>query len=180
MQPPNPTYPGTQRRAYGYLVYQNSSSLSLTVDSSTVEVLNGDKSKGTAIRTFSLQPVRAVSAPDRLIMRGELDIDVHPRLRSVLTSLQPSSKALVLDLTRVTYIDCSSLRLLAEARLSLSSKMRPVVFRLNVDSIVWRMIRWLAVERFFPVGLDSCESEGAIPTLDCARNRPTLNFARGD
>lgn len=160
-------------------MYQKSSSLSLAIDSSPFDVLSDDRSKGNTARAFSFLPGKGADAVDCLIIRGELDIGVHSRLRSVLTALKPSSKALVIDLTRVTYIDCSSLRLLAEARVRLLTKMRQILFQFDIDGIVWYVIRRLKVDRMFAVGLESREFKGPAPAHNCARNGQRLRWATG-
>jgi|SRR5579862_4466504 len=73
---------------------------------------------------------RADSAPDYLLVRGDLDLINERHLKDTLDSMSSSTRPLVIDLKRVTYISCASLRVLIHSQRELA-KVRNVALDLG-------------------------------------------------
>ena len=133
-------------------MYQGLLSRSFAVCSVPSDVRSDDLTVVALTRAFRFLPGHKNSAPDRLVIRGALDIGIQSRLRRVLTDLRLSSNPLVIDLTRVTYADCSSLQMLLDAR-SLGLRGRSVTFLFDTDGLVWRVIGMLRMNCSFPLAV---------------------------
>ena len=70
--------------------------------------------------TFDPPPFRVSSEPSdeafRVVAEGEIDLDAAPQLRSALAIAETApGRSVVLDLSQVTFIDSSGIRVLVEA-----------------------------------------------------------------
>lgn len=64
----------------------------------------------------STNPILATTRPNVLPLEGEIDLHISPRVAISLTQMtQKKCDPLVVDLSRVTYIDSSGLAVLIEA-----------------------------------------------------------------
>jgi anti-sigma B factor antagonist len=85
----------------------------------------------------------------RLAVHGEIDIMSAPELDDALSSTD--SKTVVLDLSDVSFIDSSGLRVLVMARNRLDSQERSLVLCAGEDSAVVRTIRLAGLTADFEV-----------------------------
>ncbi|MFI6847742.1 STAS domain-containing protein [Kitasatospora sp. NBC_00085] len=69
------------------------------------------------------------NAPFVVRARGEIDIDTAPRLRRELTAALAANRDVVVDLAEVTFMDCSGLRALVQARNQADRQGKHLVLR---------------------------------------------------
>lgn len=81
------------------------------------------------VRHLSVRP-GLTSGPVTVVISGELDLLAVPSLAEHLDQILASSPAhLVFDLSRVSFIDCATARLIAGTEASLPGDQRPVLRR---------------------------------------------------
>jgi anti-anti-sigma factor len=114
---------------------------------------------------FRLLRGRPDSSPDCLLVRGDLDLNTERHLKDSLDSLRTSTRPLVIDLKRVTYISCASLRVLIHSQRELG-KVRNVALDLGESGPVRQLIRHFELERHLPL-IDSSSDK-----LECVDKFP--------
>lgn len=98
--------------------------------------------------TFEIEVVES-EPRTRLVVRGEIDIQSAPQLDEALSNT--AGDAVVLDLSDVTFIDSSGLRVLVMARTRIDSSGRSLVLCAGADSAVVRTIRLAGLTSDFEV-----------------------------
>jgi anti-anti-sigma factor len=72
----------------------------------------------------------ASGSPDTVLeLAGELDVSSVPRLSAVLGSIDPDARAVILDLSGLTFLDSSGMGLIAKADLAFKELDRTLVLR---------------------------------------------------
>jgi anti-anti-sigma factor len=113
---------------------------------------------------------RTDESPDYLLVRGDLDLITERHLQDTLDSLRTGTRPLVIDLKRVTYVSCASLRILIHSQRELS-KVRNVSLDLGEAGPVRQLIMHFDLERHLPL-VDS--DLGAVPWMDKLPSRRSL------
>jgi anti-anti-sigma factor len=100
------------------------------------------------------------SAPHRhLVVRGEIDIKTAPELGESLAAT--SGDLLLIDMTEVSFIDSSGLRVMAMARERFTEEGRTLVIAAPEDSAVVRTMRLAGMANDFEVISRADEFSGA-------------------
>ena len=101
---------------------------------------------------------------------GELDLSTIPKIEARLLKSAASHERLVLDLSRVCFIDSSGIALLITAHQSTAEggKMHTVVSR---SSQVERVLALAGIDRALPIFLDRNEAIAALTTPPVAQGR---------
>ena len=82
--------------------------------------------------------------------RGEIDIDTAPRLNLELAAALKTHPEVVLDLSRVTFMDCSGLRVLDHARHLARQHKSQLVLR-GANALVRRLLELTGMHRHLTV-----------------------------
>ncbi|MER7661849.1 STAS domain-containing protein [Streptomyces sp. NPDC096193] len=79
------------------------------------------------------------SGRSRVVVVGEIDLEEAPALRVALDSALDAATGLDLDLTRVSFCDCSCLRVLMEVHYAALASGRTVAVT-EASGCVWRLL----------------------------------------
>jgi anti-sigma B factor antagonist len=115
---------------------------------------------------------RAVGEDVHVIeLLGELDLSTIPKLETRLLKVLRANDAVILDLSRLSFIDSSGIGLLIKADRATDdgAKLHTVVSR---HSQVERVLRLAGIDRALPIFLDRDEAiEALAPPAPSKRNR---------
>jgi anti-sigma B factor antagonist len=120
-----------------------------------------DKGADRELLAIEIEPPR--NGLTVVALAGELDLSTVPRLEGRLLSEAKGQGTVVVDLTRLTFIDSSGIRLLIQAHQAADGRaaLRTVVAD---GSQVERVFAVAGIEEVLPVFLDREEAIGAAKT----------------
>lgn len=101
------------------------------------------------LEAFDAEPVH------RLVLRGEIDVKTAPQLESALSDA--TGQTVLVDLSDVTFIDSTGLRVLAMERARFESEDRQLVVCAPDDSVVLRTMRLAGLAGDFRVVTDPAD-----------------------
>lgn len=107
--------------------------------------------------TFEIETV-ANGSRQEVVVHGEIDITSAPALDEALSGMHGDS--VVVDLSQVTFIDSTGLRVLVMARTRLEADGSRLVLRAADDSPVVRTMRLAGLISDFQLVVDSDETAG--------------------
>jgi anti-anti-sigma factor len=125
------------------------------------------RDKGADRELLAIEIERPGNGLTVVALAGELDLSTTPRLEGRLLSEAKGQGSVVVDLTRLTFIDSSGIRLLIQAHLAADGRaaLRTVVAD---GSQVERVFAVAGIEEVLPVFLDREEAIGAAKTARTA------------
>lgn len=123
----------------------------------TIRALSHSKSRNVIGPTFEIETVANGSRPE-VVVHGEIDITSAPALDEALSGMHGDS--VVVDLSQVTFIDSTGLRVLVMARTRLEADGSRLVLRAADDSPVVRTMRLAGLISDFQLVVDSDETAG--------------------
>jgi anti-sigma B factor antagonist len=123
----------------------------------------GPRDKGADPELLAIEIERPGNGLTVVALAGELDLSTVPRLEGALLSEAQGQGSVVVDLTRLTFIDSSGIRLLIQAHQAADGRapLRTVVAD---GSQVERVLALARIEKVLPVFLDREEAIGAGKT----------------
>jgi anti-sigma B factor antagonist len=121
------------------------------------------RDKGADPELLAIEIERPGNGLTVVALAGELDLSTVPRLEGALLSEAQGQGSVVVDLTRLTFIDSSGIRLLIQAHQAADGRapLRTVVAD---GSQVERVLALARIEKVLPVFLDREEAIGAGKT----------------
>ena len=111
-----------------------------------VQSLEGSPSRSSASDAFACVRRDPADGVVRLSLSGELDIAYMGALDGVLRAAEPRATAIVLDLDRLGFVDCSGARVLRAAAARARSRGHALI-AVNAAAHVETWLRLMAVDR---------------------------------
>ncbi len=105
--------------------------------------------------------IRVIAETDEIVAvcpEGEFDLANAPALGDEIDRALEAGKDLILDLSAVTFIDSSVIRVLVQASETAAERKQAIVLQLGTAAIVERVLQIVGIERLLPRAHDRQEA----------------------